>query len=273
MRSLVQQGAMTSPGKHASEFDALPDDVSSLLAIVQGLFVHSDFLDVYGLTGSAFSTRSRETLPVEKRLEQIFQTSAQTLAAARPVDHRAVGTCRDYAVMMCGLLRHKSFAARVRCGFAQYFVPGRYEDHWLCEYRCADTKRWVRVDAQLDAPHCDHLGIGFDTADVPDGAFVTAVEAWDLVRAGKVAPELFGHGDAASEWFLWVNLARDYFALCGQEVSPWDHWRSALGREPVIDPATRETCDWIAAGIRNLEQQRSVPELALELQPFWLAEE
>ncbi|TQV82208.1 transglutaminase [Denitrobaculum tricleocarpae] len=262
---------MTSPGKYASAFDALPDDVSSLLTVVQGLFVHSDFLDIHGLAGSAFSTRSRETLPVEKRLDQIFQISNQALQIARPVDHRAVGTCRDYALMMCGLLWHKSFDARVRCGFAQYFVPGRYEDHWLCEYRCADTGRWVRVDAQMDEAHRDHLAIAFDPSDVPDGAFVTAVEAWDLVRTGKAAPELFGHGDAAGAWFLWVNLARDYFALCGQEVSPWDSWRSALGRDQEIDPATQETCERIAAAIRNVECAPEEMRTMLRLQPFWSA--
>lgn len=262
---------MTSPGKYAPAFDALPNDVRSLLAVVRGLFVHSDFLHIYGLAESDFSFHSRETLPLEKRLDQIFQKSDQALVCARPFDGRVVGTCRDYAVMICGMLRHKSLAARVRCGFAQYFVPGRYEDHWVCEYWRAGENRWARVDAQLDEVHRDHLGIAFDTSDLPDEAFVTALEAWDLVRAGKVTPQLFGHGDAAGDWFMWVNLARDSLSLQGHELSRWDTWRSVLGREPEIDDATRASCDRIAAGIRKFEQQREAMKPLPELQAFWSA--
>lgn len=270
MKSYVEQGAMTSPGKYAPAFDMLPNDVGSLLAAVRGLFVHSDFLKLYGLTETDFSSHSRETLSLEKRLDQIFQKSDQALAITRPVNRRIVGTCRDYAVMICGMLRHKSVAARVRCGFARYFVPGRYEDHWVCEYWHADADRWARADAQLDETHCNRLGIAFDTSDVPDGAFVTSIEAWDLARSGKVAPEFFGHGDAVGEWFLWVNLARDTLSLRCQEVSPWDTWRSAVGCEPEIDETTRASCDRIATEIRNLEQQGKVNKPMLQLQPFWL---
>lgn len=271
METFSEQGKLTSPGRHASALDALPDYVASLMAAVRGLFVHGDFLDIYGVGHSDFSSCSRETIALENRLDRVFRSSNQQLATPRPVNRREVGTCRDYALMACGMLRHKSVRARVRCGFARYFSPGRYEDHWICEYWRADDKRWGRADAQLDGAHCDHLGIAFNTCDLPDGEFVTANEAWELVRHKAVAANLFGHGEAAGEWFLWVNLARDCLSLHGQETSPWDSWRMAIGRKPEIDAADRAACDRIAEGIRLLEQQQDAAVLTPHLQPFWLA--
>lgn len=273
MKSFVEQGAMTSPGKCAPALDALPSDVASLLAVVRGLFVHRDFPDFYGLAESDVASQARETLPLEDRLDQILQLSDRPLTVPRPLEHRVAATCRDYAVMLCGLLRHKSLAARVRCGFASYFLPGRWEDHWICEYLDARGDRWVRADAQLDGVHCDHLAISFNPSDLPDRTFITSVEAWDLIRKEEVAPECFGHGDAAGEWFLLVNLARDCLALQGREVSPWDGWRSALGRVPEIDAARRATGDHVASAIRNLEQQRKMTTSMPGLQPFWSLEE
>ena len=270
MEAFAEHGTMTSPGKHAHAIDALPSDISSLLNSVRGLFVHSDFLDIYGLVESEHFSHSRETLPLEKRLDQVFQRSSQPLTIARPVNCREVGTCRDYAVMACGMLRQKSVPARVRCGFGRYFSPGRFEDHWICEYWRANEKRWARADAQLDARHCDHLGITFDTSDIPDGEFVTANEAWDLIRNQSVAPELFGHGDAVGAWFVWVNLARDYLSLRGQETSPWDEWRTAIGREPEFNTIHQVSCDSIAEYIRSLEQRRLVKDSLPDFQPFWL---
>ncbi len=271
METFSEQGQLTSPGQYASALDALPDDVASLMAAVRGLFVHDGFLGIYGLAHFDFSSYSRETLPLEKRLDRILRHSSLPLATARPVDRREVGTCRDYALMACGMLRHKSVRARVRCGFARYFTPGRYEDHWICEYWRADEERWARADAQLDGAHCDHLGLDFNTCDLPDGEFVTANEAWDLVRNEAVAAQLFGHGEAAGEWFLWVNLARDCLSLRGQEVSPWDGWRRAMGRESEIDAADRAACDRIAAEIGLLEQRQDAAEFTSRLHPFWLA--
>lgn len=39
----------------------------------------------------------------------------------------------------------------MRAGFANYFESElTYEDHWLVEYHDTLTKRWIRIDAQID---------------------------------------------------------------------------------------------------------------------------
>jgi PAS domain-containing protein len=90
------------------------------------------------------------------------------------------------------MLRQRSIPARVRCGFATYFTARPYEDHWVCEYWLSTKTRWVHADAQLDRLHRDHLGIRFDCADLPGGAFLTAGQAWKLARTGLAALDEFG---------------------------------------------------------------------------------
>ena len=158
----------------------------------------------------------------------------------------------------------------MRCGFAGYFHPGAYADHRICEYRASDD-RWARADAQLDAPHRRELGIAFDIVDMPDGAFVTAGEAWRRMRAGAAAPDEFGHHEARGEWFMRVNLARDLQALTGREVSDWDGWRAVPpARRPLCQDA-RAWCDIVAEAAGDIDRDPAAVEmLARDLTPFRL---
>ena len=269
MREFTLHSEMTAPGRHAAAIRTLPGDVASLLATVQGLFVHGDALAIYGLEQAACDAAWRGTLPVEERLDAMSETCRQSPFSPRPVSNRAVVTCRDYAVMLCALLREKAIPARVRCGFAGYLSPGRHEDHWICEYWNPADRRWARADAQLDDRHRAQLSIDFDPADLPEGAFLTAKTAWQLVRLGHVDASVFGHGQAVGEWFLRVNLVRDCLALLGTERSPWDTWRQAPTESRQLDEPGRRICDDIANAIERLEQGRPIEPEALTLQPFW----
>ncbi len=109
----TEHSEMTSPGKHAHAINQLSDEITLLLKTVRGLFVHGDFLGFYELSSSDYSSYSRETLSLEKRLSLILRKSSRPLANSRPYNLREVGTCRDYALMACGMLREKSIPARV----------------------------------------------------------------------------------------------------------------------------------------------------------------
>ena len=269
MHPFMAQTAMTAPGRYAAALESLPDDIEAILNFVRGHFVHCDYLSLYGLDGTSFAEASRETLSLEERLDKILEPNARPLTDERPPKQRQVGTCRDYAVMLCGLLREKSIPARIRCGFARYFVPEFYQDHWLCEYWHVAEQRWARADAQLDGEHRRHLGIAFDTADLPEGEFLTAREAWQRVRSEESPAASFGHGDATGAWFLWVNLARDCLALQGQEVSFWDTWRRALGRESPPEEETHLACDRLSNETASLEAGYALPNESRDRTPFW----
>ncbi len=190
----VAHDTMTDPGVLGNLYDGLPTDVSSLRDIVSRLIVHVSWADKYAIPAAML--RTRETQSVSDRLRLIKAAFDGPLDAPRPAHSRTFGTCRDYSLLLCSMLRHRAIPARVRCGFATYFDSAPYQDHWICEYWSATAHRWLRVDAELDELHREELGITFDPADLPDKAYLTAGEAWKLAWSGGAILDDFGHCDA-----------------------------------------------------------------------------
>jgi hypothetical protein len=251
-KQYVAHDTMTEPGVFGSLYDHLPVDVSALRNIVSQLIVHVSWSDKYEIP--AVMPRPRETQSVSDRLRLIQASFNGSLDVLRPPHGRTFGTCRDYSLLLCSMLRHRAIPARVRCGFATYFSSAPYQDHWICEYWSTTELRWCRIDAQLDELQRQELGVTFDLADLPNDAYLTAGQAWKLVRRGGALPDGFGHGDARGLWFLNVNLHRDLLALTNQHTSVWDTWRSATARSKRLDDAETAFGDLIAMSIATGEQ-------------------
>ncbi len=64
----ADHGHMTDPGEHAPLVADLPSGVGLLINVVQGLLIHSDWLDTYPVDKELFCAVTRETLPVADRL-------------------------------------------------------------------------------------------------------------------------------------------------------------------------------------------------------------
>jgi Transglutaminase-like superfamily len=158
--------------------------------------------------------------------EVILGRNPAPLAVGRPVEERLVGNCRFFSTLSCALLRRVGTPARARCGFADYFEPGRFVDHWVTEYWDAADGRWVRIDAQLDAVQRAALTPEFNTEDQPPGPFVPAGDAWQQCRRGEADPGSFGILDMWGLWFVHNNVIRDLAALNKMELLPWDVWGS-----------------------------------------------
>ena len=258
--------ALTDPGPYAALVESLPSDVPALCGTLQGLLIHEAWIGKHGLDLQNFLGQSRETLPVARRLEQILAIDALPLGVARPSASRALSTCRDFALMLCCVLRQHGVPARVRCGYGRYFASNPYQDHWVCEYWAAAERRWVMVDAELDEMHRDHLAFDFDPTDMPRTAFTTGIEAWKLCRDGTIDPRQLGHGRVTGLFFARLNLVRDLLALARIETSAWDSWRAAREEDHVLDDATLSFCDRIASG-----GEGGAAELAPSLRtPPWL---
>lgn len=237
--------ALSDPGAYGTQFDALPDTVADLCGFVQNLLVHDYFgAHLYGPVPEAFHHASRQTLAVPLRLARLRPTPLSQTRAPRD---RSVGTCRDFALLLCAVLRHTGIPARVRCGFARYFHPPSYEDHWICEYWQKDAHRWAIADAQLDAEHRAHLSVTFDITDVPRAAFVFPWQAWQLCRADPSRGPEFGHGETTGARFIHVNLARDLLTLLKQETSDWDRWREMGQTARPLSAAQLAQDDLLAA--------------------------
>src|ERR1700710_2122443 len=129
----IRHSAMSDTGGHDAAIGEMPTDIGGFNAIVQGFIIHTEWLGAYGVDAAAFATLSRDTLPAADRLALVLKGDARPLVVRRSPEKRTVGTCRDYALVLCGLLRSKGVSARLRCGFANYLGDG-WEDHWVCEY-------------------------------------------------------------------------------------------------------------------------------------------
>ncbi len=188
----VQASPMTDPQDQAYLLADLPADIPSLVKVVQGVIVHIFWADRYGLHLSDERKQEVNLRFIPKILTRINELDPQPLTVARPLDRKLVGNCRDYSTLLCAILRQQGVAARARCGFGAYFMPGHYEDHWVCEYWNAAQRRWIMVDAQLDPLQCDVLNIPFDPLDVPRDQFITGGRAWQMCRSGQADPDRFG---------------------------------------------------------------------------------
>jgi len=223
-----RHGPMTAMAAHATEFDALPTGVAALCEVIQGVLIHRDMAAfAYGVTLSDERKNDAHIGPVEDVVARIRALNDRPLTAARAPGDRMAGVCRHFSLMLCAILRGQGVAARARCGFGTYFTPGKFEDHWVCEYWNAGQARWILVDAQLDAVQRKLLHSDFDPLDVPRDRFIIAADAWQMCQAGRAEAERFGLSympGLSGMWFIAGNVLRDLAALNRMELLPWDVW-------------------------------------------------
>src|SRR5256885_16789494 len=103
----ISHSAMSGTGRHGAAVAEMPSSLEALNAAVQGIIIHTEWLSAYGVSASDFASVSRDTLPVADRLALVLRNDARPLAARRLPDKRTAGTCRDFALVLCGLLRSK----------------------------------------------------------------------------------------------------------------------------------------------------------------------
>jgi hypothetical protein len=211
----------SDPGVFVARLAPLPADPVALPEIVGGLVLHP----LFAPTGTDRSEASLRSIP--EMLAALLARDSAPLDQPREPGKRIIGTCRNYALLACSILRQHGVPGRLRVGFADYFTPGFWEDHWVCEYH--DGAAWRLLDAELTGEVCRRFGIGFDPADVPRGHFLTAGPAWQALRRGERDPARFGVSalGLSGLWFAGGSLLRDLAALGMEEMMPWDSWRPA----------------------------------------------
>jgi hypothetical protein len=167
----------------------------------------------------------RNTRPARALLQRALEMDPATpLDHPRPVDRRVVGTCRHFAVLATAFLQATGTPARGRCGFATYFVPPKKVDHWIVEYWNESDERWIRIDPE-------YVGKVTPSESRPEdlrpGEFLTAGEAWQLIRSGQdqgtdfgvFGTENWGPGEVRG------NAMRDLASIFRKiEMLPWDEW-------------------------------------------------
>jgi hypothetical protein len=164
--------------------------------------------------------------------------------------------------MLSAILREQGNPARARCGFGAYFNPGKFEDHWVCEYWNARLERWILVDAQLDAVQRKAFNIDFDPLDVPRDRFIVAGDAWQMCRAGRADPNSFGLSHTPGLlglWFIAGNVLRDFASLNRMELLPWDAWGLMPPNDAGLSEEKKTLLDRVAA--LTLASDDALPEI------------
>jgi len=243
----ASQGQISDPGSFSSQLDDLPRILPELVRSIQGLMLHIYWAERYGISLNRIRKEETNLRLIKDRLAKVLELTPQPLTQARSLSQKTVGTCRDFALLLTAILRHHGVPARARAGFGTYFIKGRYEDHWICEYWQANEKRWVTVDSQLDALQVETLSIDFDPLDMPPGKFITGAQAWLLCRSKAADPNLFGIFNMKGLDFVKGNLIRDFLALNKIEILPWDNFLLIEKKYSKMDPAEKELMDRLAA--------------------------
>ena len=254
-RYYASHSAESDPRDLRSFLDSLPADPADLLAAVGGLVLHEAFVAALGVVCPPESAEDRDSRQISMILRRIRERDAGPLGTARRPEKRLIGVCRHYALLACSALRHHGVPARVRVGFANYFGPDFYDDHWITEYW--DGSRWRLMDPELTPGVRRHFGVTFDPCDVPRDRFVTAGPAWLGAQSGRIDPSTCGVSAVGitGAWFIAGSVVRDLAALNKREMLPWDYWGIARSLRPgiVLMEPTVGRIDALAALIAGVD--------------------
>jgi hypothetical protein len=282
--------AITDISRYDEFANWLTGDVRSIAQVVQGILIHDAWLERYGINYRKEQSCPSPIAYMQDILEKAEELDTTSLAIPRSPDKRVIGCCREFATMLCAILRYKGIPARSRCGFGAYFAPGLYEDHWICEYWDHEAGRWVRVDPQMDPFQQSYLGLDFSPMDIPAGKFLVSGEAWRLCRSKpeeakrfgiSANPRDFGLENLYGLWFVRGNLLRDFAALNKVETVPllirlgkkltWESWRLVAAQDSELSPVDYELLDKVAEFScdpdRHFEELRAFYQSNIDLQP------
>jgi hypothetical protein len=264
-------GPLTESG---GRFADLPEAVVDLCAIVQGLLLHPAEARHYGVHLGRARWRELALDSVGAKLARLGELDAAPLGVARPPWSRLVGNCRDFALMLCAMLRAHSVPARVRYGFATYFARDFYTDHAICEYWERSARRWMRADALLDAVLAQVYAFAGDPLDLTGSQFVVAGRAWQLWRAGALSPAHTGLAPAGPGGvaFIRTGMLRDLAALQKVEPRCQERWDLRRDTQPKAQVALLDDLAvWLCEPDRHRQALRAAFERESLLNvPVWL---
>jgi hypothetical protein len=234
---------LTDPGTRRHLLRGLPADVGAMAKIVGGVLVHRDCTERFG-----FSLPEQRRDEANTRYVEAILNHFDTLDERRPED-RFAGTCRDFAVLLCAMLREAGIPARARAGFAGYFTEGFFDDHWVVEVH-DDDRGWHLVDAQVaSAPRGTYTAADVDPLNVPRNAFLVGGQAWQECRTGSRDLDCIGTSAAGltGMWEVQGNVVRDLASLNHVETLPWDAWGLIPVHYDLLDQADIDLLDQVAA--------------------------
>lgn len=249
IQQYTTQSLYSDPRQFAPYFAELPKTIPALCEVIQGLLLHDTDGPIFNVQIDKERAKTETNLKyIDKVLAHLFTLNPAPLTTARAPLERVISSCREFALLLCAMLRFQSVPARVRYGFATYTYPNSKfnPDHILVEYWEENLQRWVLVDARTSPYHIakkKHL-ISFDIYDVPRTEFMTAGWVFQKCRTGELDPEQFGYGlfrRVQGLWYVRDRLVQDIASLNFHEMLLWDIWGFMYLDESFNDETTGES--------------------------------
>lgn len=264
----------SAPGDHRVRLSDLPIEPERLADALEEFVIHHAVARQLGFEVPERAETHRGLRRVALLLDEAMARDPRPLSDHRDLPDYLYVTCRDFAMLAVSTFREAGIPARLRAGFASYFSPGRWEDHYVCEYR--DGEDWAVLDAQLGRRARTGMGIRFDVGHVPDTAWLPAGAVWRAVRSGTMDAATCGLSGAgiAGEWWIAGSVLRDAASLAGRECLPWDDWGPAVEfrAEGAVTFDQASAMDALAQAIEPAPRDRSEAEDVLARFP-WAAPE
>lgn len=260
----------SDPEAHRLRLRELPAAPAAIADGLEEFVIHHAVARQLGFGVPLAAEQDRGLRRAARLLDAVVRRDSRPLTEHRALADYLYVTCRDFALLAASALRERGVPARLRAGFASYFKPGHWEDHWVCEHHAGNA--WAVLDAQLGPRARAGLRIAFDIAAVPDSGWRSAASSWRAVRAGALDPDLCGlsHAGIAGEWWIASAVLRDAAALAGIEALPWDYWGpSNLFRDTrTVTPDQARDIDALAEAIEPAPRDRREAEAVLARFPW-----
>lgn len=228
----------SDPGRHAERLASVPADLAELSAVARNLIIH------YRASGLELPAETRQDINarwLSAILDLDHDRHGAELDIEREPQQRVQGCCRDHSLFAAAVLRSHRIPARIRYGFAGYFVSNYNVDHVVVETWLPEQSRWLRFDPEVESG-TERLP---EPRDIPAGAgapFRTAAEVWTDYRAGRIDPDRYGVGpdlDVGGPWFIQGAVVIDAAFRAGHELLLWDGWDAFSPPGEVTDAAAR----------------------------------
>ena len=219
------QSLSTSPGDFVYLYTGIQPKLNEAYDAVHNCLFHLAQVDT--AEPAIDSLRIKHNLNIysaENILAIIASLDNRSLYYPRLPDHRYIGICAHYSLLLCSLLRHFKIPCRMRCGFETQSTESHH-DHWLCEYWNDRQKLWIRLDPELSPILSYKWDLGYDPLSIPEDVFMTGSEAWLICHSEKNDPnsqDCDVAGWTGGRDFVLANLVFDFLALNKIELSPWD---------------------------------------------------
>lgn len=256
-------GLITDPGEFTMLYRHLPPNIDEIAILIHNITIHFQYLQENG--GRNVISRINEIFirKISDRIRKLQELGVTHIADELPYVKKTICTCRDYALLLCSMLRHIGVPARIRYGFAQYldYDPSFFFDHTIVEYW--DGKCWKLSERYLTENIKDRFNIFFPHYDVPRDKFIMAHDAWLLYRKGVLDANKFGNGYVkrrSGPWYIRNKLIQDLASINKMEMQPFDLWGYMVDRNlkqifrHFMLPDEEALMDRIATYLSNIDR-------------------